>query len=302
MLAHAAACFNVRVDTPEYGHLSRHSSNDRLQVMRVVSLCPSLTELVFALGAGDEVVGRTRYCVEPVGEVERVPALGGTKSPKVGEILALEPDLVLLNREENRREDAEELERAGVRRESFLPTSVAETAAMVRRVGALLGRAAAGEELAAAIERRAAELAARAAGRPRASFAYLIWRKPWMTVAAGTYVDDLLRLAGGDNVFAGAAERYPAITAEELAAADPARVFLASEPFPFATRHAAELAAASGLPRSRFELVDGQNLSWHGARTLAGLDTAEALIASPDRVGLPERALGGARSGSDRDL
>jgi ABC-type Fe3+-hydroxamate transport system substrate-binding protein len=246
--------------------------------MRIVSLCPSLTELVFDLGAGEEVAGRTRYCIEPKGVVEAVPALGGTKNPKVGEIVGLTPDLVLLNKEENRREDAEALAAAGLACRSYLPQTIEETAAMVRDIGVAVGRAEAGEKIAREIEERARAARKAAEKGPEVSWAYLIWRKPWMAAGSDTFVDALLTLPGGRNVFRSHPDRYPAVTAEDLRAADPQRIWLSSEPFPFAAKHIDELAEATGLPRSRFRLVDGQDLSWHGSRTRRGIDYAVELL------------------------
>src|SRR5437763_15145962 len=100
--------------------------------MRVVSLCPSLTELVFDLGRGDTLVGRRKFCVHPADRVAAVPSMGGTKNPKVDRIVALAPDLVLLNEEENRREDAEALRATSVACHVSFPKNALDTAAMVR--------------------------------------------------------------------------------------------------------------------------------------------------------------------------
>lgn len=248
--------------------------------MRLVSLCPSLTELVFDLGRGPDLVGRTRFCVHPAGGVDAVERVGGTKNPKIARIVELSPDLVLLNEEENRREDWEALEAAGIRCHVSFPRDVAGTAAMVRDVAAALDRAGEGERIAADIEARATRVAAAAAHRPAVRYAYLIWRDPWMVASDDTFVSAMLGVAGGRNVFPRTADRYPAITAAALRDADPARVFLSSEPFPFTERHAAELAEATGLPRERFVLADGELLSWHGSRTAPGIDYAETLLQS----------------------
>jgi ABC-type Fe3+-hydroxamate transport system substrate-binding protein len=110
------------------------------------------------------------------------------------------------------------------------------------------------------------------------SYAYLIWREPWMTVNDDTFIGAMLALAGGRNVFGGEGERYPTVTLDRLRAASPDVVLLSSEPFPFAEKHVAELAAAAGWPASRFALVDGELLSWHGSRTPAGIDYAESIV------------------------
>lgn len=251
--------------------------------MRIVSLCPSLTELVYALGRGDTLVGRTKFCVHPADQVDGVETVGGTKNPAIARILALAPDLVLMNEEENRREDAEALARAGVRLHVSFPRDAQQTADTVRALGAALAADGPAACIATDIEARSARVQAAvarraAAGHPAVRWAYLIWRRPWMAVNRDTFVHALLAQAGGENVFGALRTRYPEVSAEQLTAADPAVVFLASEPFPFAERHADELAEATGLPRERFRLVDGELLSWHGARTPAGIDYAAQLL------------------------
>ena len=246
--------------------------------MRIVSLCPSLTELVFDLGRGDRLVGRTRYCVRPAEGVAEVPALGGTKNPLIDELLALEPSLVLLNEEENRLRDAEVLTAAGIPYLSSLPKDIPSTMAMVLS----LGEALEADEAAAFIVQRIEdeERRTRAAAVPGEAppVAYLIWRKPWMAAGGGTYIDALLSTAGARNVFAERRERYPQIQAEELRRARPRAVLLSSEPFPFSDRHIRELAEATGLATRRFLPVDGQALSWHGSRTIEGLAYARRLM------------------------
>ncbi len=247
-------------------------------MLRLVSLCPSHTELLHDLGAGDEVVGRTRFCVHPRPWVDGIESVGGTKNPKIGRIVALAPDLVLMNEEENRADDADALRAAGLRVHSSMPRTAQETAAMVRSIAAAIGRDAAGERIAADIEGRAARVAASARTLAPVRYAYLIWRDPWMSVNDDTFIAALLSLAGGHNVFGSAGDRYPAVSAAALRDAAPDVVLLSSEPFPFQEKHADELAELTGLPRDRFLLADGELLSWHGSRTPAGIDYAEQLL------------------------
>lgn len=247
--------------------------------MKLVSLCPSLTELVFALGRGDELVGITRFCVHPAEGVRGLEQVGGTKDPDLARIVALAPDLVLMNREENRVEDAEALRAAGVRVHDSMPRTLSETAEMVRAIGRALERAELGEAIARDIEARAERARRRAAAHARrVRFAYLIWRKPWMSVNADTFASSLLELAGGENVFGARPVRYPEVTAEALGEARPDVVFLSTEPFPFEEKHADELARATGVPRACFALADGEYLAWHGSRTPDGIDYAAGLV------------------------
>ena len=242
--------------------------------MRIVSLVPSTTETLFALGVGESVAGRTAFCVLPR-EALAVPEVGGTKTPNVARIAALQPDLILVNAEENRAEDVAALMRIAPVH-SFYPRTVAHAIADLAILSRIVGRAAAGVALAEDARRRLAEV--RVTAEPF-RYAYLIWMRPWMVAAGGTYVADLLAQAGGVNVFADATRPYPEITLDDLFARTPDLVFLPSEPYPFAARHAEELARLSPDPpswRSRIQLVDGRACGWHGVALLDGL----ALLAS----------------------
>ncbi len=246
--------------------------------MRIVSLCPSLTELVFDLGRGTDLVGITDYCVHPAGGVGTIERIGGTKTPTVSRIIELEPSLVLLNEEENRIEDAQALQRAGIACLSSLPRSPLETAEMVRSIGDAIDRPERAEKIASEIEYHSSRVRSAVSARPRIRFAYLIWRKPWMSVNDDTFAHSLLALAGGTNVFARRPERYPELTHDDLLQARPSVVLLGSEPFPFAEPHREELARIADVDRSRILLVDGEYLSWYGSRTPDGIDYAETVI------------------------
>ena len=244
--------------------------------MRIVSLCPSLTESVFRLGKGEMLVGRTRFCVQPADRVAAVERVGGTKNPKVDRIVELGPDLVLMNEEENRREDADALTAAGVPVLSSFARDVPGAVSALVAMGAAIGAPEEAAALTAQIEARAIEVAGRAQARPPRRFAYLIWQDPWMTISPGTYIDALLSTAGGRNIMPPSANRYPEVDAGLLRAAD--LILLPSEPFPFSQKHLEQAAGETGLPRERFRLVDGELLSWHGARTLEGLAYADDVL------------------------
>ena len=246
--------------------------------MRIVSLCPSLTELVFDLGLGDSLVGITKFCVHPAAGVRAIEKVGGTKTPKVDRIRELAPDLVLLNEEENRVEDAESLRAAGLECHVTFPKTAVDTAAMVRSIGDAVARGDEAERIARAIEDAARRAREAAEGLPRVRYAYLIWRDPLMSVSGDTFISDLLGLAGGENAFAERPKRYPVVEAEEMAAAGLEAVLLSSEPFPFQEKHVDEVSRATGLAPEVFHLVDGEMLSWHGSRTPAGIEYAAEVV------------------------
>ncbi|ANX05566.1 hypothetical protein PG2T_08815 [Immundisolibacter cernigliae] len=228
---------------------------------RIVSLVPSQTELLFDLGAGERVVGVTKFCVHPAQARASRRSVGGTKTPDIERIRALTPDLVLANREENRAQDVAAIA-------AFAPVyvteanTVAQALAMARAVGFALGAEAAAARIAADVEAAFSEL-------PRLDglrCAYLIWRRPWMAAGGGSFIDDVLRRLGLANVFAGR-PRYPEVTAADLATAAPDVVLLSSEPYPFKPAHAQELADV--LPQARILPVDGEMFCWPGSRLLA---------------------------------
>lgn len=239
-------------------------------------MVPSLTETLFALGVGERVVGRTRYCTQPPGAVGRVPKVGGTKKVDVERLLALEPDLVVAVREENAREDVEGIARAGA--EVFVgePGTVAEALVMLRdlarRVEAPLADAALGP---------AERVHERLRGRTGATVRVFvpIWQSPLMTVGHDTYAHDVLRLCGGENVFGGR-ERYPTVTDEEVVAARPEVVLLPDEPYPFAAPDLVGFYALD-VPAARLDrvhLVDGKLLTWYGPRMAGSLVQLSALL------------------------
>ena len=204
--------------------------------------------------------------------------VGGTKDPQVEQIAALVPDLVLMNGEENRREDYQSLKGQGLTCHSTMPRTIQETAEMVRSIGAVLACVERAEEIAIEIERRAEAAQAAASEREPVSFAYLIWRDPLMSVNQDTFASDLLSNAGGVNVFAGKDERYPEVRMEELRAASPDKLFLCTEPFPFKSKDAVDLSVELDLPLEQIYIADGEYLSWHGSRTPAGIDYAASLL------------------------
>lgn len=240
--------------------------------MRIVSLCPSITESLVALGLGGCLVGVTRYCVHPREALQGVPRVGGTKNPDFGAIAALEPDFVFCNAEENRDADVAELSKRH-RVEVSHPTRVADVPPLLRRLGELTGTADVAEGWARAVEEK---LAAAHARRP-VRFAYLIWKGPWMAAAAGTYISDLLETFGGVNVFPAGSGPWPKTDEEQLAKLGPELLVLPDEPFPFGDGERTHWREV--LPSARIALVPGDDYCWHGVRTLRGLAAADALLA-----------------------
>jgi ABC-type Fe3+-hydroxamate transport system substrate-binding protein len=249
---------------------------------RIVSLVPSITELLFALGLEGRIAGVTIFCSEPRDRVARTPKVGREKDPDPSRIRALQPDLVIANVEENRRDVVEALRAAGVTVWVTFPRTVAAGVALIRELGALTGTDAAAAALAGPLEAALAATLERVAGRPRARVFCPIWRGPYMTINRDTYVNDMLETCGGDNVFAASAARYPTVTLEDVRAAGPDVILLPDEPYRFRDAHRADFAPLEDVPAvrsGRVHLVDGKLLSWYGPRIAEALARLPTLLA-----------------------
>lgn len=240
-----------------------------------MSLVPSLTETLFAFGAGDRVVGRTRYCTQPPRAVGRVAKVGGTKKVDLPRVLSLEPDLVVAVREENAREDVEALREAGVPVFLGEPQTVAGAIEMLRELASLVGAPRAGEVL-GPVERALARL--RGAEARRRVFVP-IWKRPYMSVGGDTYAHDVLRVCGGENVCR-ESTRYPEVSLEEVERLQPEVVLLPDEPYPFSAEDLPEFYALD-VPAARSDrvfLVDGKMITWYGPRMAGSLAQLAALL------------------------
>lgn len=255
--------------------------------MKIVSLCPSLTELVSQLGLGESLVGRTKFCVHPESLVAGLESVGGTKDPDVERIRELAPDLVLMNAEENRIEDFEALVAAGLSVHTSMPRSVEDAVALVEQLGERLDAEARAAELTAAIH---AELQRAPLSSEPVRYAFYVWRKPWMAAGPGTYVDGLFGAVGGTNVALGDAGSYPTLELSDLSKLRCDVVLLSSEPYRFVEKHRAEVAELTGFDESAIRLVDGEACTWHGSRTVAGLQEARRVLARGSDAPLNEAA------------
>ena len=234
---------------------------------RIVSLVPSQTELLYHLGLEAEVIGITKFCEEPPEWFRTKLKIGGTKNLDIARISALNPDLIIAGKEENIKEQVEELARE-------LPVWISDVSTysqaldMIESVGAITGRAAAASELIQQIKVNFDHLqascgAADALYKCSPRIAYLIWKDPFMAAGGDTFIGDMLRIAGFENIFENSM-RYPIVSVEDLRQSRCEVLFLSSEPYPFAQKHIAALS--DQLPGTKVMLVDGMPFSWYGSR------------------------------------
>lgn len=226
--------------------------------MKIVSLVPSLTELLIDIGLEKEVVGRTRFCVHPKEKIEQIPIIGGTKNPNIEKIKQIQPDFVVANKEENRKEDIEAI-RAFSKLIVTDISSITDALLAINELGEKLGKRDASHALVNEIGMLLIETP-----KPEPlKAAYLIWKNPLMTVGYDTYIHDVMNHWALENVF-GDQTRYPEITIEDLQQKNPDVVLLSSEPYPFSDKHIDEFQGQ--LPESRIMLVNGEWFSWYGSR------------------------------------
>lgn len=223
--------------------------------MRVISLVPSITEALFDLGlATDEIVGRTKFCIHPKDWVDKVEIIGGTKNLNIDKIKALEPDLIIANKEENIKEQVEEL----MKDFKVLVTNIEtleDNYYLLKQLGHLFGK----EEKAQFFNLKTYEAFNITKYEKRLKVAYLIWKNPYMTVGGDTFISKILEELGFENLFKNQ-NRYPEVQLEDLKDAD--LIFLSSEPFPFKEKHIAEIREV--CQNQKIMIVDGEAFSWYG--------------------------------------
>jgi iron complex transport system substrate-binding protein len=277
---------------------------------RIVSLVPSSTESLFDLGFGERVVGITDYCVHPAEMLGGLPRLGGPKNPRIPDLLALHPDLVIANQEENTPASVQALRAAGVPVWVTFPHNVRQSFEVLWQMAQLFRSQKAATQVQLLEQNLAWEQAA-ASNRPKLRYFCPIWfaetqdGQPWyMTFNKQTYCHDLLGIFGGENVFAErerryplAADlnqadpqapgerdtRYPRLDLEEVRRANPQMILLPDEPFPFDEQHLQQisewLSETPAVRNGRVHLVDGSLITWQGTRLAHALRELPALFA-----------------------
>ena len=250
---------------------------------RIVSLIPSITEILFALGLDHAVVGCTIYCTQPPDGVSTKTRIGGEKNPKLDLIRDLQPDLVVANVEENVRAHVDTLRDWDIPVFVTYPRTVVEGIRLIRQLGQLTGAQERGHEMASALEAQLAEVRARRPDRRLARVFCPIWRHPYMTINRDTYIHDMLATCGGDNVFGGLPQRYPPIELADVARERPDVILLPDEPYRFRRAHLADFSSNAEIPAlrdGRVHLIDGKLLSWYGPRIAQALAELPPLLAS----------------------
>ena len=231
---------------------------------RVVSLVPSITELVCELGLADQLVGRTGFCIHPAETLKAIPKVGGTKSVNLKKIRALAPTHVIVNVDENTKETADALA-------AFVPNVIVthplgplDNLALYRQIGNAFGKEREAEDLCARFNSAFTDISEKKF--LQINVLYLIWKDPWMTVSRDTYVSRTLALFGLQTLPESSSERYPKLNKLNMPGME--LILLSTEPYRFNEKHKEELLQQLKLP---VFLIDGEMTSWYGSRAIQGL-------------------------------
>jgi ABC-type Fe3+-hydroxamate transport system substrate-binding protein len=228
-----------------------------MSYQRIISLVPSLTELVLDLGVGKKLIGRTRFCIHPEELVVDIPIIGGTKTPNVDKILSLKPDYIIANHEENREEDVRILQSYSEVNVTKI-NSINDAINAICEIGGDIGLASNAQKL---VDHIMTLLSTSPTFEP-VKTAYFIWRDPWMVSGSNTYIDSVLSNYNLENVFS-SRERYPEISLDELERNSPELILLSSEPYPFKEKHIKDIQKV--CPNANIQLINGEWFSWYGS-------------------------------------
>jgi ABC-type Fe3+-hydroxamate transport system substrate-binding protein len=234
---------------------------------RIVSLVPSITELLCDLGLAPQLVGRTGFCIHPAERVAAIPKVGGTKDVNIGKVRTLAPTHVIVNIDENEKPTADALAEFVPHIVVTHPLAPRDNLALARLMGGIFGAVEAAERWCAQFEAEHAALEALPPG-PARTVLYCIWQDPWMSVSNDTYIARMLGEIGWRVPALPDTSRYPRFAWSSELVTQLDAVLLSTEPYRFTEAHADALEKQLGIP---VFLVDGEMMSWYGSRALAGL-------------------------------
>jgi ABC-type Fe3+-hydroxamate transport system substrate-binding protein len=246
---------------------------------KIISLVPSQSELLWHLGLREELAGITKFCIRPDEMFRGVTRVGGTKQVDFEKIKNLQPDLIIANKEENEREQIEEL---CIQYPVWISDiyNLEDAYTMMLGLGNLTDREKTARELVQQIRQRHSDFKTTINTEfgwiQSKTTAYLIWKNPYMAAGAETFIDFMLSECGFKNVFSKIKSRYPEVTVQMLVEKKPEFILLSSEPYPFKEKHIEELK--EHLPSSKIVLVDGEMFSWYGSRLLYAFDYFKDLL------------------------
>ncbi len=246
---------------------------------RIISLVPSQTELLIELGLASRIVGRTKFCIHPKEITDNIPIIGGTKNPRIQDIIKLNPDLIIGNKEENDKQSIEIMKQ-------YFPvwmsdiSNLQDSYGMIQSLGEITGKQSEANELICEIKFEYQvfyDFVHSGAAQQNISCLYLIWQNPFMVAGGNTFIHEMISVCGLKNL-ASNFSRYPELSAQQISELGPDFIFLSSEPYPFSNKNVSEISKL--FPQSKVILVDGEMFSWYGSRLKMAFPYFKKLIQS----------------------
>ena len=241
--------------------------------MRIISLVPSQTELLYDLGLDKQVIGITKFCIHPGNWRSEKNIIGGTKNLNIEKIKSLKPDLIIANKEENEQKQIEALSELFPVWTSDIQ-NLEDALVMIAEVGLICGKPEAAQTIVNTIKKNFSSLDQSNIDK-KITALYLIWKEPYLSVGNDTFIHDMLTRCGFQNCIANQM-RYPELSSKQLTELNPDLLFLPSEPYPFSKKHFEEFCKI--LPNSSIHLVDGEMFSWYGSRLIKACDYFKSIL------------------------
>jgi ABC-type Fe3+-hydroxamate transport system substrate-binding protein len=243
---------------------------------RIISLVPSITELLYYLKLENEVVGITKFCVHPEEWFRNKTRIGGTKNINFKTIETLSPDLIIANKEENVKD---QVERLAEKYDVYLSdvNDLFDAINIINDIGNLTGKIVEASSLAKEITEKFEKLKETASSKRKIRTAYFIWKDPFMVAGSGTFINNMMEYCGFENIFS-SQKRYPEIILKQVEENNCELILLSSEPYPFKEKHLKEFQ--KNFPRLKIMLTDGEMFSWYGSRLLNAANYFENILQS----------------------
>ncbi len=244
---------------------------DNITINKIVSLVPSLTELLFDLGLEKNIKGITNFCISPKDKVKKIEKIGGTKNINIDKINTINPDLIIASKEENTKKQIEELSK---KYNIYLTdiNTLDDALTEINNIGIITKTKKNAKQIINKIKHNFSKISLSLNGK---SFAFFIWNNPLMVVGKNTFINDIMKKTGGKNIFDFKHDRYPVTTLNEIEKLNPDIIFLSTEPYKFTEKHK---KIFTNLKSTKLFIVDCEYFAWYGSRLIKSPEYINNLI------------------------
>ncbi|MAH84217.1 MAG: hypothetical protein CBB68_07710 [Rhodospirillaceae bacterium TMED8] len=249
-------------------------SNRHLPILptdRVISLVPSLTELIIDLGCAKQLVGRTKFCIHPRDAVTSIQIVGGTKQVDFDKIIRLGATHAIVNKDETPKDLADNLATLGLKIVVTHPNKLRENRDLFQLIGGILNASEPSKKMEVSFDKALSDLGQKAKNWTQKQVLYLIWQNPWMSIGRDTYIADVLVNAALNPISHASEARYPVIEINERLLGSIDYILFSTEPFPFSEKHLTNFRETFPEHASKAHSINAEMVSWYGSRAIPGL-------------------------------